>query len=61
MSPHTSQGHELTESELKQIEETVREDRSPGAKSLRDLIDQVRGLRVLVRRARQEKVEGSDQ
>jgi hypothetical protein len=39
----------------------VREDRSPGAKSLRDLIDQVRGLRVLVRRARQEKVEGSDQ
>jgi hypothetical protein len=44
----------LTEHDLKQLEETISKDGSPEARQLRDLIDQVRGLKVLIRQARKE-------
>src|SRR4051812_30578787 len=45
----------LTENDLRQLEETLSKDVSPGARQIRDLIDQVRGLKVLIRQAKQEK------
>jgi hypothetical protein len=44
----------MTEQELKQLEETLVRDDSAPARKIRDMIDEVRGLRGLVQQARGE-------